>query len=52
MKLSDDRHAAFDTAMASARSDLAGWSWLPWSLVAAALLALGFGVWPRFGEYR
>jgi len=52
VKLSDERHAAFDTAMASARSDLAGWSWLPWSLVAAALLALGFGVWPRFGEYR
>jgi hypothetical protein len=52
VKLSDDRLAAFDTAMASARSDLSGWSWLPWSLVAAALVALGFGVWPRFGEYR
>jgi hypothetical protein len=52
VKLSDDRRAAFDTAMTSARSDLSGWSWLPWSLVAAGLLALGFGVRPRFGEYR
>ncbi|MBS2965227.1 hypothetical protein KGA66_19410 [Actinocrinis puniceicyclus] len=50
--LSDGRLAAFDSAMAAARSDESGWSWLPWLLAGVALVALGLGVRPRLAEYR
>ena len=52
LTLSNDRLAAFDSSMSSARSDLSGWSWLPWLLAAVALVGLGLGVRPRFAEYR
>ncbi len=52
LTLSNDRLAAFDASMSAARSDLSGWSWLPWALAAAALAGLGLGVRPRFAEYR
>lgn len=50
--VSQDRLTAFDASMSSARSDLGGWSWLPWALAVAALVGLGIGVRPRFAEYR
>jgi hypothetical protein len=52
LTLSNDRLAAFDSSMSTAQNDLSGWTWLPWALAAAALLCLGAGVRPRFGEYR
>ncbi len=51
-QLSDQRLAAFETAMSAARDDLSGWSWLPWVLIGVALIELVLGVRPRFAEYR
>jgi hypothetical protein len=51
-QLSDQRLAAFGTAMSAARDDLSGWSWLPWALIGVALTGLVLGVRPRFAEYR
>jgi hypothetical protein len=51
-QLSDQRLAAFDSAMSAARDDLSGWSWLPWALIGVALTGLVLGVRPRFAEYR
>jgi hypothetical protein len=50
--VSDQRLAAFNTAMSAARDDLSGWSWLPWVLVGCALAGLALGVRPRLAEYR
>jgi hypothetical protein len=50
--LSDARQASFQDAMSAARSDLAGWSWLPWVLVGCAAVGLALGVRPRLAEYR
>lgn len=52
LTLSNDRQAAFDASMSAARSDLSGWSWLPWLLAVGALTSLALGVRPRFAEYR
>jgi hypothetical protein len=52
LTLSNDRQAAFDASMSAARSDLSGWSWLPWLLAVGALTSLVLGVRPRFAEYR
>ncbi|HEU5333484.1 MAG TPA: hypothetical protein VFU73_11975 [Actinocrinis sp.] len=52
VSLSDTRLASFQQAMSAARSDLAGWTWLPWVLVGCALGGLALGVRPRLAEYR
>jgi hypothetical protein len=52
VSLSDTRLASFRDAMSAARSDLAGWTWLPWVLVGCALAGLALGVRPRLAEYR
>jgi len=52
VSLSDTRLASFRDAMSAARSDLAGWTWLPWVLVGCALVGLALGVRPRLAEYR
>lgn len=51
-QLSDQRLAAFDSAISASRDDLSGWSWLPWALIGVALIGLFLGVRPRFAEYR
>jgi hypothetical protein len=50
--LADERLASFQSASAADNSALADWSWLPWALALAALVALGLGVRSRFAEYR
>ena len=52
VSLSDTRLASFQDSMSAARSDLAGWTWLPWVLVGCAVAGLALGVRPRLAEYR
>ena len=52
VSLSNTRLASFQDAMSAARSDLAGWTWLPWVLIGGALAGLALGVRPRLAEYR
>ena len=50
--LSDNRAAAFTSASTDSTNELSGWTWLPWALAGAALLALAAGIRPRLAEFR